>query len=61
MGKGEGYQYPHDAEEGFIPQRCLPEGEGRIYYEPTTHGMEGRVKERLDHWRKQIAEAEGAG
>ena len=59
MGKGEGYQYPHDAEDGFIPQRCLPEGDGRIYYEPTTHGLEGRVKERLDHWRQQIAEAEG--
>ena len=24
---------------------------GRTYYEPTTHGLEARIKERLDHWR----------
>jgi len=53
LGHGEGYQYPHDFEDGFVPQRCLPEGEGAIYYEPTTNGLEGRIKERLDHYRKQ--------
>jgi hypothetical protein len=26
---------------------------GRTYYEPTTHGLEARIKERLDHWRTQ--------
>ncbi len=58
FGHGEGYQYPHDFEGGFVPQRCLPAGEGRIYYEPTTNGLEGRIKERLDHLRRQFAEAE---
>lgn len=53
FGHGEGYQYPHDYEGGFVPQRCLPEGEGRVYYEPSPNGLEGRIKERLDHWRKQ--------
>ena len=53
LGHGEGYLYPHDFEDGFVPQRCLPEGEGTIYYEPTTNGLEGRIKERLDHYRKQ--------
>jgi putative ATPase len=56
LGNGKGYQYPHDYEDGFVPQRCLPEGEGRIYYEPTTHGLEARVKERLDYLRKQYGE-----
>lgn len=51
FGHGEGYLYPHDYEEGFVPQRCI-EG-GRVYYEPTTRGMEARIKERLDHWRAQ--------
>ena len=49
FGHGEGYLYPHDYEDGFVPQRCI-EG-GRTYYEPTTHGLEARIKERLDHWR----------
>lgn len=49
------YLYAHDSENGYIPQAYLPEG--RIYYEPTTNGLEARVKERLDHWRQQFAEA----
>jgi putative ATPase len=53
LGHGEGYVYPHDTEGGFVPQRCLPQGEGRVYYDPTTNGLEGRIKERLDHWRQQ--------
>jgi putative ATPase len=49
-GSGTEYQYSHDSEEGYVPQAYLPEG--RRYYEPSAHGMEQRVKERLDHWRK---------
>jgi putative ATPase len=54
LGHGEGYVYPHDAEDGFMPQRYFPEG--RIYYEPSTNGLEGRVKERLDHLRQRFEE-----
>lgn len=57
LGHGEGYQYAHDYEGGFVPQRCMPEGEGRIYYEPTTNGLEGRIKERLDYFRQRWNEA----
>lgn len=57
FGNGVGYLYPHDYEGGFIPQRCL-EG-GRQYYDPTTNGLEGRVKERLDHYRQQWEKAAG--
>ncbi len=53
FGHGEGYLYPHDYEGGFVPQRCLPEGEGRVYYEPSTNGLEARVKERLERLRAQ--------
>ena len=53
FGNGEGYQYPHDFEGGFVPQRCLPDGAGRVYYEPSPNGLEARIKERLDHWRRQ--------
>ena len=55
FGHGEGYLYPHDYEGGFVPQRCL-EG-GRVYYEPTTNGLEGRIKERLDFYRRQWEQA----
>jgi putative ATPase len=50
FGHGEGYLYPHNYEGGFVPQRCL-EG-GKQYYDPTPNGLEGRIKERLEHWRK---------
>lgn len=51
------YQYAHDFEGGFVPQRCLPDG--RVYYEPTTNGLEGRIKERLDHLRQQFQAEDG--
>jgi putative ATPase len=60
FGSGEGYLYPHDYEGGFVPQRCL-EG-GSQYYEPTTNGLEGRIKERMDHYRRlweEAAQADG--
>lgn len=50
------YKYSHDSEEGYIPQAYLPEG--RRYYEPSGNGMELRVKERLDHWRKLFEESQ---
>ena len=54
LGHGEGYQYAHDHEGGYVPQAYLPEG--RIYYEPTEIGYEKRVKERLDYWRSLFDE-----
>lgn len=49
LGHGEGYQYAHDYEGGYVPQAYLPEG--KVYYQPTENGHERRVKERLDYWR----------
>ncbi len=49
LGHGEGYQYAHDHEGGYVPQAYLPEG--RTYYHPTENGAERRVKERLEYWR----------
>lgn len=46
------YAYAHDFEDSFVPQAYLPEG--RVYYQPTTHGLEKRVGERLDYWREQF-------
>ncbi len=52
LGHGTGYKYGHDYEGGFVPQAYLPEG--RTYYSPTEHGLEKRVKERLEYWRSQF-------
>jgi len=49
LGHGEGYQYAHDYEGGYVPQAYLPEG--KRYYQPTENGHERRVKERLEYWR----------
>ena len=49
LGGGSGYLYAHDYPEGYVPQAYLPEG--RTYYVPSEHGMERRIRERLDQWR----------
>jgi putative ATPase len=46
------YRYAHDYEGAYVPQAYLPEG--RMYYEPGEHGMEKRIKERLEFWRKSL-------
>ncbi len=52
------YKYAHDyGDEHFVPQAYLPEG--RVYYHPTTNGMELRISERLQHLRR-LAEEKGS-
>jgi len=48
------YLYSHDYDGNFTPQAYLPEG--RTYYEPSSNGMEKRIKDRLDFWRSQYGE-----
>ncbi len=51
LGHGVGYQYAHEGEGHFVPQDYL--GADKRYYEPTEQGVEKKIKERLEHWRKQ--------
>ncbi len=46
---GQGYQYPHDHEGGFVAQDYL--GVEIVYYTPKEIGYEREVKERLDALR----------
>ncbi|MGC9055058.1 MAG: replication-associated recombination protein A, partial [Candidatus Hydrogenedens sp.] len=56
LGHGIGYQYPHDAEEGYIPQDYgLPRG---IFYQPLPRGMEKTLLERLKHWSEMDQQLE---
>jgi putative ATPase len=52
VGHGEGYLYPHDFDDGIVAQRYAPDPVAdRIYYEPSGHGQEARVAERLGRIR----------
>jgi putative ATPase len=52
LGHGRGYVYPHDAEEGVVPQVYAPGPvAGRRYYEPSGHGTEARYAERSERIR----------
>jgi putative ATPase len=43
LGHGEGYVYPHADPSGALAQQYRPESlEGHVYYEPSSHGDEGR-------------------
>ena len=49
LGHGQGYEYPHDQPDGWVDQQHRPaELEGRVYYEPSSHGDEVEVAERMN-------------
>ena len=55
LGHGVGYRYPHDDPHGVVPQQYPPDDVvGRDYYEPTTHGSERAVAERVPRLRRVI-------
>jgi putative ATPase len=51
-GYGEGYQYDHDAPDGFSGQNYFPDEMKRRpqYYDPPERGFEREIKKRLDYW-----------
>lgn len=56
LGHGAGYQYPHAHDDAFVVQQHLPDTlEGRRLYEPTRHGAERAVADRLAAWRRRQA------
>jgi putative ATPase len=57
LGYGGGYNYDHDAEDGFSGQNYFPDALPRQqFYQPEGRGREGAIKERLEHWAKLRAE-----
>jgi putative ATPase len=43
LGHGVGYEYPHDAPDGWVDQQYRPDGVTETYYTPTNRGYEGRI------------------
>jgi putative ATPase len=58
LGYGKGYQYAHDLESKVADMQCLPDNlAGRLYYQPTSEGVEKRIRERLEEIRRQRSKA----
>jgi putative ATPase len=60
-GYGKGYRYAHDFEEGFVPgETYLPEQlTGTRFYEPSEHGLEKDIAERLERIRRAAEKKRG--
>jgi putative ATPase len=51
LGRGEGYKYAHNHEDGYVPQDYgVPRG---AYYHPTDRGKEAEFKQRLEEFEKR--------
>lgn len=59
QGFGSGYQYDHDAEDGFSGQTYFPEGMKRpVLYTPVERGFERELKKRVE-WFAKLREKRG--
>jgi putative ATPase len=57
LSHGGGYVYPHDDPRGVSPQQYAPDAVAdRSYYEPTRHGAEAALAERLDKVKRILRE-----
>jgi putative ATPase len=53
LGYGKGYEYDHEAEEGFSGQNYFPDGMAREqFYQPRETGFERDIVKRLEYWAK---------
>ncbi len=55
LGHGDGYEYAHDAPEGWVDQDYL--GVDRRYYEPVDRGFEAELRRRLEAIRERRSSA----
>ncbi|MGA1205030.1 MAG: replication-associated recombination protein A [Opitutales bacterium] len=58
LGQGEGYLYSHDFPEAISGQDYMENPE--VFYTPKESGLEIRIKERLEHWRR-LKKGQGRG
>ncbi len=64
LGYGKGYEYDHDAAEGFSGQDYFPPGMNRRnLYQPVDRGFEREIRKRLEYWdrlrRERGSDGEG--
>jgi putative ATPase len=62
LGYGRGYQYAHDLEGKVADMQCLPDNlRDRVYYQPTSEGIEKRIRERLEEIKRQRSRVSESG
>jgi putative ATPase len=55
LGHGRGYRYPHDDPRGVVTQQYAPDDLAAAdYYQPTEHGAERAVSERVPRLRRIV-------
>ncbi len=55
LGHAQGYRYPHDVPDGVLAQQYPPDAlVGRNYYQPSRHGAEQALAERIARLRRII-------
>jgi len=60
QGYGDGYQYDHEAQDGFSGQDYFPDGMVReSFYQPVERGYERELGKRLDYFAKLRAKRQG--
>jgi putative ATPase len=53
LGYGKDYQYAHNLESKVANMQCLPDNlRDRVYYHPTSEGVEKRIRERMEEIKK---------
>jgi putative ATPase len=58
LGYGKGYQYAHELESKVADMQCLPDNlRDRVYYHPTSEGVEKRIRDRLEDIKRQRSQA----
>ena len=59
VGYGKGYQYDHDAPEGFSGDNYWPEEmDPQSFYKPLDRGFEKRIAERLAWWEERRTQSD---
>ena len=54
MGYGQRYKYAHDLEDKVADMQCLPDNlRDRVYYQPTSQGVEKKIQERMGEIRRK--------
>lgn len=57
LGSGKGYLYPHNYDEGLVKQQYLPDKlKDKKYYNPTSHGYEANLSERLKYIKTRTSD-----
>jgi len=56
LGYGTGYQHAHQQADAVVGMECLPPTlAGTQFYFPTNRGVEAKIRERLEEWKRKRA------